>query len=684
MAEQTGGTTPEPEGISFRRGHGQRLSELAKRVLWALVIGSGLIATLALAFGAMPTARLAAGSALCHGALLALLRRGYVRVVGMAASAILLGTSVYALIIGHGIHDVAIVLMPVVLVVGSVMLDRNAFLGLVGLSVAALFGVGLAEHWGWVPGGMPELTDATDLAATSVVLVSVGAIVYFLIDRLYRSFNRAAAIERSYREIFNATNEAILVHDASTGAILEVNQPMLALYGYSRTEALACDVGQLSADQTEVAQREALRRIELAVREGPQIFDWHARRKDGSTFWVEVTLRASQIGGHGRVLAVVRDVEERRRFQEQRRQAEKLEAVGQLAGGIVHDFNNQLAGIIGFAELLRARVGSDPTVRDLTTGILTSAGRAADVTSKLLAFSRKGPVANAPVDLHALILEVVALLRHSIDRRIQIRTELGAPEHTTIGDASQLQNAVLNLGLNARDAMPQGGELVLRTETVSMPADADLTRRSYVRVEIIDTGLGMVEATRNRLFEPFFTTKPTGTGLGLAAVYGTVTSHGGRIEVESQAGEGTRFSLLLPVATDDAESTEPRRAEAAPRDRQRVLVVEDEPTVAEATRLMLESLGHEVRVCEDAQAGVEAYAADPAAFDLILMDLTTPRLSASHALARILEINPRARVVLCSGYDVGAETQRLLQAGARAFLHKPYRLEQLEAVLSSV
>ena len=682
MRQGTDSAASRSEGITFRRGHARRLSGLAERVLWALLIGSVIIAALALAFGAWPTAWLAAGNTICHGSLLALLRRGHVTGVGMAASATLLLTAAYALIIGHGIHDVAVVLMPVLLVVGSVMLDRTPFLILVGLSVVAVLGVGLAERWGLIPGGLPGLTDATDLAATPVVLVCVGAVVYLLIDRLYGSFNQAAASERSYREIFNATNEAIFVHDSSTGAILEVNEPMLALYGYTRVEALRCSVGQLSADQTGDADEEALRRIASAVSGGPQIFEWHARKKDGSTFWAEVTLQASDIGGHGRVLAVVRDIEERKRFQDQRRQAEKLQAVGQLAGGVAHDFNNQLAGIIGFADLLRARAGSDPTVGEYTSGILTAATRAADITSQLLAFARKGRTSDAAVDLHALVLEVVALLQHSIDRRIRIRTELQASEYTTAGDASQLQNAVLNLGLNARDAMPNGGEMIFRTETLSVAGESDLKVGKHVRLEVIDTGIGMAEATRERLFEPFFTTKPAGTGLGLAAVYGTVRSHRGRIDVESTPGKGARVSLLLPVTAPDVAKAAPVSGGSARPQSRRVLLVEDEATVAEATRQMLETLGHEVTVCEDAQAGVETYQANSTSFDLVLMDLTTPRLSAREALARILEANPAAHVVLYSGYTAGAETQRLLAAGAKAFLSKPFRLEQLESTLA--
>jgi len=544
-----------------------------------------------------------------------------------------------------------------------------------------VIGVGLVERAGLVSRALPGPGDPTDLAATAVILIGAGAVIYLLIDRIYYSFGRAAESESLYREIFNATNEAIFVHDIRTGTILEVNEPMLALYGYTRAEALRCTVGRLSAVGADEGQQAALVRIERAVSEGPQIFEWHARKRDGTEFWVEVTLRASEIGGQGRVLAVVRDIDERRRSREQRRQAERMEAVGQLAGGVAHDFNNQLTGIMGFADLIRSRTVSDPTICQYADGILKAAGRAADVTAQLLAFARKGSATNASVDLHAVVAEVVGLLEHSIDRRIRIRVEFEASQHVTRGDASQLVNAVLNLGLNARDAMPEGGDLTFRTGTVEVADDAELRAGTYVRVEVADTGSGMSDATAARMFEPFFTTKPAGTGMGLAAVYGTVQAHRGRIDVHSEPGSGTRLALFLPAESVPGALGEDVPVASSRRERLSVLLIEDELTVAEAGRLMLESLGHGVQVVGDAEAGVAAYRESPAAFDLVLMDLTTPRLSAQEALARLRAIDANVRVVLCSGYAADAESQRLLAAGAAAFLQKPYRLEQLDAAL---
>ena len=265
-------------------------------------------------------------------------------------------------------------------------------------------------------------------------------------------------------------------------------------------------------------------------------------------------------------------------------------------------------------------------------------------------------------------------------------------EAATLGDPSQLANALLNLGLNARDAMPDGGTLVFRTK-IARPCDSvDPPRESgevasdrYVELQVVDTGTGMDAATRARVFEPFFTTKASGTGMGLAAVYGTVQDHRGTIHVESSPGRGTAITLLLPYEKPD-QLPDDRSGASDARNQEplRVLLIEDEPMVAESCKLLVEGLGHSVVWCCDGQEGVETYQTQHASIDLILMDLTTPRLSAVEAFDALRDINPNAVIVLYSGFGAGAETRKLIERGAHSFLQKPFRLKDLSDLLSRV
>jgi PAS domain S-box-containing protein len=632
------------------------------------------------------TARLGAANAVCYALLVLLQRRGHTSLVGLGAVSALAATAAYAMWMGDGIHDTATFILPVVVLIGGTMLERRFFVLLLSLSVAVVVVVGVGEHQGWLHHDRYPMQSAVDLVVAPILLLASGAFIHLFVGAIYRSVAQAEASDRGYREIFNATNEAILIHDAHNGRILDVNDTMLAMCGYSRAAALQLSVQDLSAERAEYTQAQALQRIQQAVTAGPQVFEWLARKRDGTEFWVEVALRESTIGGHGRVLAVVRDIGERRRIDEQLRHSEKMEAVGQLAGGGAHDFNNQLAGIIGFAELLRSRAECDETVARHARGILTAANRAADLTAKLLAFARRGKNLSVSVDVHGLIGEVLSLLERSIDPRITLRAELQAAPAQVSGDPTQLQNALLNLALNARDAMPEGGTVSIRTERVTLRASADSAGAAspveYVCVDVTDTGLGMDESTRQRIFEPFFTTKSQGTGMGLAAVYGTVRAHRGTIEVKSAPGAGATFRLLLPAdAQEAAEQPTDRSAPPPAPVNAEVLIAEDDPSVATMLAQQLEYLGCRATVCTDGEDAVRRYREAPHRFELVILDLTLPKMSGSDAFSAIRRVDPDAAVVIASGYSADAKLQGLLDDGAAAFLPKPFRLAELAAVL---
>jgi two-component system, cell cycle sensor histidine kinase and response regulator CckA len=435
-------------------------------------------------------------------------------------------------------------------------------------------------------------------------------------------------------------------------------------------EARACPVGRVLHGETVVSSSD---HTLLVARDGSErvIVQSTAPIRD----------RQGHIAG---VVLVFRDQTAEKRAAQQLhesetrlRQHEKLGAIGQLAGGVAHDFNNQLTGILGFAELLAARIRDPQQVRSLDH-IIQAALRSAELTKQLLSFARKGKVLSVPVRLHEVIHQVVALLSHSIDKRIRIVTFLEAQPDTVQGDPGQLQNALLNLALNARDAMPTGGELRFSTcITAENPSEIVLS--------VGDTGSGMDDETKRHLFEPFFTTKDPGkgTGLGLAAVYGAIQSHGGAIAVDSAIGRGTVFTLRLPLHHVKAEvQVEP--VPAMQIGHASILVVDDEDAVRHLLKEMLEGLGYRVSTCVDGIEAVERFRTDWRDIDLVILDLVMPRLGGSEVFAAMREIDPDLRVLLSSGFSLDGEAQAMLATGACGFIQKPFRSADLARQVTEI
>ncbi len=393
---------------------------------------------------------------------------------------------------------------------------------------------------------------------------------------------------------------------------------------------------------------------------------------------------------HGEVTSIVavgRDITDQRAMEERLRHSEKMQAIGQLAGGVAHDFNNQLTGILACGELLARALERDPDLHELAGMIVTAAEHSARLTRQLLAFARKGKGRTVTVDLHGTIQDLVSLLRRSLDKRIALTLDLAARPSTTLGDPGQLHNALLNLALNARDAMPQGGELTFATRVVRLDRERieasrlEVVPGSYLAVEVRDTGTGMGPETLEHLFEPFFTTKEVGkgSGLGLAAVYGTAKTHRGAVEVSSQQGKGSSFVLYLPLVQPEADR---RGAEPAPavEARRRILVVDDERVVRDVLRRLLERAGHQVLVADGGTEGLETYRRQWHHIDLVILDVMMSDMDGREALARMREVNPDIRAVLSSGYAVEAELP-LATDGVR-LLQKPYTLDDVTRVVA--
>ena len=414
--------------------------------------------------------------------------------------------------------------------------------------------------------------------------------------------------------------------------------------------------------------------------------------KERDILWHDQIL--SNVGSSGMgLLAIGQDITDQRELELRLHQAEKMEAIGRLAGGIAHDFNNQLACIMGWVEILDNEAANNPAVSECAERILQATRRAGDLTSQLLAYARKGKYVTTPVDLHELIHEVTSILRRSIDKRITLEVELNATEYHTLGDSTQLGNAILNLALNARDAMPTGGTLSIRTVFVAFDpvtaaeAPYDIGPGEYVRLTVADTGVGMDAETQRRMFEPFFTTKEKGRGIGmgLAAVYGTVKGHHGAIATNSELGHGTSIQLLLPVTrVETKEATRSRETANNTLDACNVMVVDDEEPVREVTTRLLSHLGCNVKAIADGFGAIDYYRSHWRDVDVVVLDMVMPLLDGKSVYYALRQINPHVQVILASGYSIDGTIQSLLDEGVRGFVQKPFTLLTLSEALSSV
>ena len=363
----------------------------------------------------------------------------------------------------------------------------------------------------------------------------------------------------------------------------------------------------------------------------------------------------------------------------------KMEAIGRLAGGIAHDFNNILTAILGNAELLQMDGFAQTERDDMLMQIMVASRRAAELTKQLLDFARKDTFQIVAVDTTAIIEHTVALLSHSIDKRIDIKLDLQADPPAILADPSQIENALVNLGMNACDAMPDGGVLTFATKNVVLDDESrvdypsELVPGPYVEVRVCDTGSGMDSETRSRIFEPFFTTKEVGkgTGLGLASVYGCIKSHYGNIQVDSQPGQGTTFRVLLHAAEAACVSSDSPPDQNIIRGTGHVLVVDDEGIVREFVATALQKLGYFVSLSINGAEAVEYFKNSHQDIDLVILDLIMPVLNGPDTFRELKAIDPDVKVLISSGFSRNETTNGLVDEGALGLLGKPFRINEL-------
>jgi PAS domain S-box-containing protein len=496
-----------------------------------------------------------------------------------------------------------------------------------------------------------------------------------------RTFAKQQALltssEEKYRLLFENNPHPMWVHDADSLRFLAVNDAAKQAYGYSQEEFISMTIADIRPAEDVPAPAGKSAQTTGGFDAGGV---WRHRKKDGNTIFVEIAAHPVVFADHRATLVMATDITERRQLEGQLRQAQKMEAVGQLAGGVAHDFNNILTAISGYGSLLLMKLRADDPLRHNVEQILSSSDRAARLTQSLLTYSRKQIINPKPVDINALVNRIALLLRRLIGEDIDLRTELAVGQLMVMADSVQIDQALMNLSTNARDAMPVGGSLLIETARTVLDDDfkklhAFGSKGAFALISITDTGLGMDEATRQKVFDPFFTTKGVGrgTGLGLAMVYGIVKQHNGLITVYSEPGNGSCFRIYLPLIQGDGSGEDAVAAALpVPRGTETVLLAEDDEAVRGLTRTVLEQFGYRVIEARDGEDAVAKFNEHADRISLAILDMVMPKRNGLDTYHRLKELKPGIKALFMSGYTADIIHKKGILEKGLLFISKPY------------
>jgi len=509
-----------------------------------------------------------------------------------------------------------------------------------------------------------------------------------IIQKIVRNITARKNMERELKQtkeylenvIENAVDAIGIVN--REGKFLLWNKRACEIFGYHFEELRGRHYSTLYADEKAKEQVLALLRQEGLVRQ----HEIAMLRKDGVEVPMELSLNLLKDDNGETVgsLCLARDLTEKKRLEAQLLHATKMEAVGTLAGGIAHDFNNVLQGIQGYAQLLLLdREGSERGYRELQE-ISRAAFRGGELTKQLLTFSRKLQAKLRPINLNIEVKQSVRLLERTIPKMIAIELRLQDDLKYINADPTQMEQVLINLAVNAKDAMPKGGRLVIETKDMALDEEqrrvrSDLKPGPYVLLSVVDTGHGMEKETLEHVFDPFFSTKEVGkgTGLGLSIVYGIVKNHGGYIECSSEPGRGARFDIYLPALEFSEESEAARHSKPPEGGRETVLLVDDEESLRDIAKQMLTKYGYTVLTAADGETALATYLQEGRRIDLVILDLIMPGMGGRQCLSKLLEMNPEAKVIICSGHLTEAESASPIELGAKRLVRKPYELSEM-------
>jgi PAS domain S-box-containing protein len=512
-----------------------------------------------------------------------------------------------------------------------------------------------------------------------------GLFITFDISELKQAQDAVRESEEKYRLVVENANEAIFI--AQDGVIKFPNPMTSFLLGYTAEELAAIAFGEHvhPEDRAMVIQRHQSR---MAGEEVVQNYTFRIVNKDEQLLWMHINAVLVQWEGRSATLCFLRDITSEKNLEAQLLRAQKMQAVGTLAGGIAHDFNNLLQAILGYADMLLHKMQDGEKASHGLRQIVRAAQRGSDLTRQLLTFSRKIESKMESVDLNQVLERSYGILERTLPRMITMDLRLQEGLSQVHADPGQIEQVLMNLALNARDAMPNGGKLTIETRNMFLGEDycglhPEVRPGEYVLLTVADAGHGMDKETLQRIFDPFFTTKETGkgTGLGLAMVYGIVKNHSGHITCHSELERGARFEIYLPVSEgkDEKEPTVPSSPKVGGHET--ILLVDDDEAIRELGADILGQYGYNVLTALDGESALEIYASRKGEIDLILLDMSMPGMGGRQCLIHLVEMNPDVRVVIASGYSSHGPVKDAVLLGARSVVNKPYNISEILGVI---
>jgi len=495
-----------------------------------------------------------------------------------------------------------------------------------------------------------------------------------------------------FEQMFAQHDAVMMLIEPETGRIVDANAAATRFYGYAHDELCAMDI----QDINQLSAEEVLDELKNALEQQRNLFVFPHKLCDGELRTVEVHSTAFEHREQALLLSIVHDITEREhgklereQLSEQLTQAQKMEAIGLLAGGMAHDFNNMLMIILGNAEMVREDMPpTDPNL-EYIDDIIDAGERSKDLTTKLLAFARKGTLELRKIHLSEVLFELESLMSRTLSKKIDLTVAI-QDDCLVRADRTQLQQALLNICMNAAEAMPQGGQLTLEVRLLTAEEQAVAPMGPQTPpgcvITITDEGSGMDAETAARAMEPFFTTKDLGkgTGLGLSVSHGIIHSHNGSLSINSSPDAGSRVRVYLPLAAGDEDQPRPVAGDDLPRGDESLLLIDDEPSILRVAERLLTRAGYTVVSAEGGRRGLELYRQRGSEFSLVILDMMMPELSGPEVYQALVELDPKVRVLLSSGYSRQGEAEALLEQGVAGFVQKPYAVATLSHAVRNV
>lgn len=494
--------------------------------------------------------------------------------------------------------------------------------------------------------------------------------------------------EERYRSLVENTQDGYFICDVTSGQFRFLNQRMCDLFNFAPYEAPNLTLWDILSEKYHDAMQSLINDQYRKTSNGSASMAFQAVRKDGSTFRTEISISMVTYEEKPVIQCLLRDVTERDRLHAKLQQAQRLESIGTLAGGVAHDFNNLLMAIQGNASLALTHVDPGHGVYDKLKNITTYVQDAASLTNQLLGFARGGKYEVKPTDLNTLV-EKTAQMFGRTKKEISIKLNLQSDIWAVAVDRGQIEQVLLNLLVNGWQAMPNGGKIDLQTANDVLDAAYagmyNIKPGNYVKTSVTDTGIGMDKAVQDKIFEPFFTTKDRtrGTGLGLASAYGIIKNHDGIINVYSEPGKGATFTFHLPVV-QKVLSKNVEDDQKTLTGSETVLLVDDEKMVIEVAREMLEELGYRTWTASSGETGLEIYLQEQNDIDIVLLDMIMPGMGGSETFNQLLKIDPNVKVLLCSGYSLDGSASDIMRRGCKGFIQKPFNIEELSRKIREI